>query len=212
MLLRVFVVLVPCAAIVGFAACGRSRIPEPEYQAHPAHATEALCVPYPPPAAKPEAIGSQPSERAVWVDGDWIWKSLGPPTSTAGKWVWQPGAWVEAPYGATFSRAALVRLSNGALAWYPPHWHLPEHYAAAEGRDAAAGPMSSSGNPLVCPDPPRNEITGAPPPLVDAADAHVGPALQYPADAPAQAPPKVVLDAVIPSDGKHPPVLIQPPE
>lgn len=208
--MRLLVALAPCVVIAAaFAACGGPRVPEPEYRDHPKQATEALCVPYPPPAAKPEETGKPPSDRHVWTDGEWIWRPHGSPSSTSGKWVWKPGAWVEAPYGATYSRSALVRMENGALAWYPPHFHVPAHY---EVKIDAAGPMSSAGIALVCPDPPRHEITGVPPPLVDAADAHVGPAAAFAADAPAQAPPKIVLDAVIPTDTTAPPKLIAPPE
>jgi len=189
-----------------FAACSGSRVPTPEYREHPRAAQEAVCVPYPPPPAKPEVLGEPPGERFVWVDGDWMWKSLGPPTSTTGKWTWQPGAWVQAPYGATYSRSTLVRLPGGALAWYPPHWHLPAHYAVMV--DATA-PLASNGMPLSCPTP---EPDIAARPLEDVgAEVRVGPALLYAADAPS-APPKVIVDAVIPTDAKQTPVLIQPPE
>ena len=212
MRLQILVVLVPCAVTaVFFAACARSRVPGPELGDHPKGATEAVCVPYPPPAAKPEVTGGAPSERAVWVDGDWIWRGRGAPSSTAGKWEWKPGAWVEPPYGAKFARSVLVRMPNGALAWYPPHFHPAEHYELRPRVDAA-GPLASTGSVLSCPEPPRSELTGVPPPLVDAGDAHVGPALMYVADAPAQAPPKLVLDAIIPSDATEPPKLIPPPE
>jgi hypothetical protein len=207
---RLVVVLAPCVAIaVAFAACGGPRVPEPEYREHPKQATEAMCVPYPPPAAKPEETGKPPNDRAVWTDGDWIWRPQGGPSSTKGKWVWRPGAWIEPPYSATYSRSALIRMSNGALAWYAPHWHMPAHYDI---KLDAAGPMSSSGLALVCPDPPPNETTGVPPPLADAGDARVGPAAVYAADAPPPAPPKIVLDAMIPTDSKEPPKLIAPPE
>jgi hypothetical protein len=204
---RVLVVLAP--GVVAFAACGRSRVPEPSYGEHPRGATEAVCVPYPPPAAKVEETGAAPSDRAVWVDGDWKWKPLGSAVSTKGKWEWSPGAWVEPPFGASYARSSLVRMPNGALAWYPAHWHLPSHYDV---RSDAAGPMASTGLPLSCPEPERHDITGMPPPLIDAGDAHVGPALLYPADAPPQTPPKVILDAVVPSDSKEEPKLIAPPE
>lgn len=199
--------LAPCVlSAIAFAACSRSRVPEPTYGEHPKGATEAVCVPYPPPAGKPEETGEPPTARAVWVDGDWIWKPLGGPTSVKGKWEWKPGSWVEPPYGATFARSSLVRMPNGALAVYPAHWHTTEHYDL---RSDAVGPMASSGLALTCPDPPKNEAI---PPLVDAGDAHVGPALMYPADAPATTPPKVVTDAVVPTDTKEPPKLIAPPE
>jgi len=201
-------VLVPCAVVAAaFAACGGPRVPEPEYREHPKQATEAMCVPYPPPAAKPEETGKPPNDRAVWIDGDWTWRPQGGPSSTSGKWIWKPGAWVDPPYGATYSRSALVRMENGALAWYPPHFHMPPHY---EAKIDAAAPMSSAGIALVCPDPPRQEPVGAP--LIDAGDAHVGAAAVYAADAPAQAPPKIVYDAVIPTDTTGPPKLIPPPE
>ena len=212
MIARVLVVLAPCVlAVVASASCGRWRVPEPSFGEHPKGATEAMCVPYPPPAAKPEETGAAPSDRAVWVDGDWKWKPYGTAASIRGKWEWVPGAWVEPPFSATYARSSLVRMQNGALAFYPAHWHLPAHYDVRVGKDAAA-PLASTGLPLVCQAPEKNEITGVDPPLIDAGDeAHVGPALFYLADAPA-APPKVVLDAVVPGDSKDPPKLIAPPE
>lgn len=207
MLARVVVALVP-SAVFAFVACGRS-VKEPSFGDHPRGATEALCVAYPPPAAKPEEIGTPPSDRAVWVDGDWKWRPLGSAMSTKGKWEWVPGAWVHPPFGATYARSTLVRMPNGAIAWYPAHFHLPSHYDV---RSDAAAPMASTGLPLVCPEPDKNENTTAAIPLIDAGDAHVGPTLLYPADAPAAAPPKVIVDAVVPADSKEPPKLIAPPE
>lgn len=212
MLARVVVVLAPCAVVlIASASCGTSRVPSPSYGEHPKGATEAMCVPYPPPAAKPEETGLPPSDRAVWVDGDWKWKPYGTAGSTKGKWEWVPGAWVEPPFSATYARSSLVRMPNGALAFYPSHWHLPVHYDIRLKTDAAA-PMSSTGLPLVCPTPDKNDITGVPPPLIDAGDAHVGPSLLYQSDAPAGAPPKIVLDAVVPGDSNEPPKLIAPPQ
>lgn len=206
----VLVVLAPCAlAALAFAACSASRVREPTYGEHPHGASEATCVPYPPPAAKPEETGAPPSDRAVWVDGDWAWKPLGSATSVKGKWEWRPGAWTHPPFGATYARSSLVRMPNGALAFYPGHWHMPAHY---DMKVDAAGPVASTGLPLTCPEPEKNEIAGVPLPLGDASDAHLGPALLYPADAPAQAPPKVIVDAMVPTDTKDPPKLIAPPE
>jgi hypothetical protein len=211
--------LAPTSLAVAIFACSASRVPVPEYKPHPKHAAEAMCVPYPPPAPKPEETGLPPesmSKRAVWVDGEWVWHPRGgPPGAMLGRWEWKKGGWVEPPYGATYSRGEVDRMANGALAFYPPHWHLPDHYketyAAASGGSSAA-PVSSEGLPLDCPAPPKHDVLGSMTSIHDAGEeAHVGPALVYPADAPSSAPPKVQLDAEIPSDGAVPPKLIEPP-
>src|SRR5262249_39678589 len=155
----------------------------------------------------PEETGMPPEsmgKRAVWVDGEWIWKARG--GSTLGKWEWQKGGWVDPPYGASYSHGTLERMKNGALVVYAPHWHLPAHYEASY---SPAAPISSEGLPLDCPPPPKPEVS------VDIHDAgvdkHVGPVLVYPPDAPPTAP-KLEPDAVIPTDAEPPPKLIQPPE
>lgn len=200
----------PAVIVLSSFACGRAHVPEPDYRAHPTNAAEALCVPYPPPAAKPEDTGAPPSSRAVWVDGEWIWHSRGgPPGAMLGKWEWKGGGWEEPPSGASYSRGTLVRMKNGSLAWYPPHWHTSDQYKSQ--LDASV-PISASGTPLECPAPEKEKVINGPPNVHDAGEeAHVGPALEYPADAPSSAPPKVIPDAVVPSDAKQPPQLISPP-
>lgn len=194
-------VLAPFLGLASALSCRGVRVPTPEARAHPPGFPEATCVAYPPPAARPEVVGERPGPAWVWVDGDWMWKSLGPPESTAGKWSWEPGHWVEPPYGASWSASALLRLPNGALAWIPPHFHLAAHYASASG----STPRSSFGAALACPTPPPNT------PHPDAGeDVHAGPALLYPADAPSTA--KTILDAVVPADASAPIILIQPPD
>ncbi len=228
---RVGLVIALAPAAVGVAlACGRSRLPLPAYGDQPPGFPESRCVPWPPPPAKPELTGEPPSERAVWVDGEWIWNGRGTgPRSYAGEWDWRPGGWVEPPFGATYARARLERMPSGALAWYPGHWHVPEHYtrdaALADGvvLDAAA-PISSANVPLECPPPPTTpavaimdaEPDGDALDAPDAPDAPVdareGPAVVYPPDAYPTPEPKVVPDAEIPGDAKKQPVLIQPPD
>ncbi len=214
---RALAVIIPFAtAAVAFAsasACGRARVAEPDYGEHPPQASEAACIPFPPPAAKPEEPGEPPPGKAVWIDGEWLWRSRGgQPGSVAGKWEWKPGGWVDPPADGKYARAALVRMPNGALAYYPPHWHLPDHYKRPKIGDAAA-PVASNGVLLDCPDPPKHEITGAPKPLTDAGpEVHVGPAAVYGSETgSSSAPPVIVVDAIVPTDAKAPPMLIAPP-
>lgn len=219
------IALAPLAIAFGAAfACGGSRVPLPEYGEHPESFPEARCVPWPPPPAKPEQTGAPPSERSVWVDGEWVWNGRGTgPRSYVGEWDWKPGGWVEPPFGATFARSKLERLPGGALAWYPGHWHLPAHYARDAAVLDAAAPVSSANVLLECPPPPTAPaiaVTDAPD-ATDATDAtgadaptdvREGPAVVYPPDAFPAPEPKVVPDAEIPADTKKPPELIQPPE
>ncbi|MGZ6068472.1 MAG: hypothetical protein ACXWVM_39105 [Polyangiales bacterium] len=201
-------------------ACSATRVPVPEYKPHPKHAAEAACVPYPPPAPKPEETGVPPasmSKRAVWIDGEWVWHGRGgPPGSVHGRWEWQKGGWVEPPYGASYSRGTLERMPNGALAFYPPHWHMPDHYK--DSYDAAS-PVSSEGFALDCPVPPAQNAS------VTAHDvgpeAHLGPVLTFPLDADlSDSNPDVHPDAVDApidtaseaSEKKGPPKLIAPPD
>jgi hypothetical protein len=78
---------------------------------------EPVLVPFPPPPARVEIIPAPPagSKRAVWVDGEWLWKGR--------RWVWQQGQWFDAPPGATYAPPATVRLSDGQTAWFAGAWH-----------------------------------------------------------------------------------------
>lgn len=92
------------AAAVLFFSCG-TRLPHPPYAPHP---TSALVeVRFPPPPARAEAVPAQPSNDAVWVDGEWTWRRR--------KWAWAPGSWVVVPPGGSFSPWTVVRDDNGTL-------------------------------------------------------------------------------------------------
>ena len=112
------------------------------------------------------------------------------------------------PPGALYAEWKVERLQNGALAYYQGHWH----------ERSAAPPPADANAAIACPPPPKpgamvNLVEGD---ARDEVEVHVGPVLVYPADAPSTAPPKVVMDATLPSDlgvvGAEPPPLIGPPD
>ena len=188
-------ILVPPAALmIGVFSCSRvPQVPTPSLRDHPPHAGEATCIPFPPPPPKVEEIPVRPSDRHLWLDGQWAWETR--------RWVWRPGGWTVPPEDSFWAPWKLDRQRNGALAMVPGHWHR-EAEAAYDAATLAA-----------CPDPPKERQVV----LEDApgeAEAHVGPILEFAADAPSSAPPKVILDATIPGDidpQEAPRPLIGPP-
>lgn len=94
--------LVLCSSAIPTMGCGSSlrgpRLTE--------HATAALVpVPYPPPPARVEFIPASPSDRAVWIDGEWLWQGR--------RYAWKSGRWVEPPPGAAFAPWTFVRDEAG---------------------------------------------------------------------------------------------------
>ncbi len=96
-----------------FGGCGLRRLPHPRWVMQP---TSALVeVPYPPPAARVEFVPKQPSDSAVWVDGEWTWNGR--------RWGWRAGRWVVPPLDratplhltAAFSPWVAVRSGDGTL-------------------------------------------------------------------------------------------------
>lgn len=73
-------------------------------------------VPYPAPAARVEVVGQAPASMkdAVWIDGEWLWKSR--------RWVWQGGHWDLPLPGGYYAPPVTVRLGDGALAHYAGAW------------------------------------------------------------------------------------------
>jgi hypothetical protein len=98
-----------CALLLGGCA---PRLPVPELATH--EGDTPVTVPHPPPAARSEMIPAQPDERAVWVDGYWMWKGS--------DYHWNAGRWVVPGPGMTYAPAALLRLRNGELVFYAPKW------------------------------------------------------------------------------------------
>jgi hypothetical protein len=91
--------------VAGLVTCGLPRLPAPPYVRQP---TSALAeVPFPPPPARIESVPRQPEDRAVWVDGEWIWQTR--------RYAWKPGRWVIPPAGARFAPWATVRDARGTL-------------------------------------------------------------------------------------------------
>jgi hypothetical protein len=93
------------AAATAIFACGGRRLPAPRYVGQP---QEALVdVPYPPPPARVEFVPESPDQRAVWIDGEWVWPGR--------RYAWKPGRWVRPPENASFAPWAAVRDTIGTL-------------------------------------------------------------------------------------------------
>jgi hypothetical protein len=108
---------------VKLAACG-SRIPQPPTTAQPSSAL--VEVDYPPPPARVEMVPKQPSDDAVWVNGEWLWSGR--------RWSWRAGMWAVSPKNAAYARRILVRRGDGKLFYAPGTWR------DAEGREVPAPP------------------------------------------------------------------------
>jgi hypothetical protein len=120
------------AAAVLFFSCG-TRLPHPPYAPHP---TSALVeVRFPPPPARAEAVPAQPSNEAVWVDGEWQWRRR--------KWAWAPGSWVVVPPGGAFSPWTVVRDDNGTLFHAPGTWRNARGEAVPAPKPIALGEAPS---------------------------------------------------------------------
>lgn len=102
---------------IGLVACGMSRLPRPDYVAHP---TSALVeVPYPPPPARVEFIPDKPkNDNAVWIDGEWTWRGR--------RWGWKAGRWVEPPANAKFSPWTETRDPRGTVWFAEGVWRDPK--------------------------------------------------------------------------------------
>jgi hypothetical protein len=184
--------------LIGVFACKGPSVPSVPTRDRATIASEATCVPYPPPAPKVEEVPARPSRDHLWLDGQWTWETR--------RWVWKPGGWTVVPEDARYAPWRIERLQNGALVYFAGHWVRNEGVTGGDPFDAEAV--------TTCPAPP---LAQKPMVLVDAqleAEAHVGPVLVYPADAPSAAPGKVELDATIPESGVEaaPPPLIGPPD
>lgn len=104
-----------------FWGCGPGALPHPRWVGQP---TSALTeVPYPPPAARVEFVPKQPSDRAVWIDGEWTWGGR--------RWAWRAGRWIVPPADsltaplylpASFSPWTTVRNGAGTLFFAEGSW------------------------------------------------------------------------------------------
>jgi hypothetical protein len=123
-----------CAALVACAvvACG-DRLPHPAYSPQP---TSALSeVTFPPPPARAEWVPARPSEDAVWLDGEWLWRRR--------QWAWNPGRWVVAPQGTTYAPWTSVRSEDGTLFYAPGAWHDAKGEVIADPKPLAVAKAAS---------------------------------------------------------------------
>ena len=76
-------------------------------------ATEII-VSQPPPAPKPETIGTRPFPQAVWISGYWNWGN--------GAYVWTPGSWIEPPTPNSDFVASHWEARDNGYAFCPGFW------------------------------------------------------------------------------------------
>ena len=102
------------AAVALFGCAVVSVIPVPQTGPHVGE--EPMLVPYPAPPVRVELVGKPPGamKDAVWIDGEWLWKSR--------RWVWQGGRWDLPLPGGYYAPPVTVRLGDGALAHYEGGW------------------------------------------------------------------------------------------
>jgi hypothetical protein len=136
---RIGVVAVLGASVA--IACGAPRLAAPDYTGQP---TAALSqIPYPPPPARVEFVPEQPRDGAVWIDGEWTWRTR--------RWSWKPGRWVEAPRNARFSPWTTVRDRTGTLYIAAGAWRddkggeVPEPPVLAAGRPTPVNVVDPEG-------------------------------------------------------------------
>jgi hypothetical protein len=109
--MRALAVAAAMASTLALGAC-HSSFPQPATGPQPENAF--VTVPYPPPAARVEALPKRPSREAVWVDGQWSWDGT--------RWTWVPGAWVVPPPEGRFARWELRLLRDGQLLFARASW------------------------------------------------------------------------------------------
>lgn len=101
--------LLACSLSFG---CTGPRLPHPPYVSHPTSALEE--VPYPAPPPLVENVPDKPTEKAIWVDGEWRY--------SARMWRWNRGSWVIPVSGHAFSPPVEVRGADGTLYFAPGTW------------------------------------------------------------------------------------------
>jgi hypothetical protein len=93
-------------ALLGVAAsCQGRTVPHPRYMSHPTSALRE--VPYPPPPARVEVVPDQPTDEAVWIDGEWTWQGR--------RWAWKKGRWVTPRQDVFFAPWTSTRNADGTL-------------------------------------------------------------------------------------------------
>jgi hypothetical protein len=97
----------PAFAALLAVACGPRPLNEPFYAPHRAGGTAWAEVASPPPVAPAEDVPAPPSDRHVWLDGQWLYQRV------TNRWTWEPGAWCVPPSNAQFyARPALARVRH----------------------------------------------------------------------------------------------------
>ncbi len=87
------------------AGCSATPLAEPTYAPHRAVPSAWVEVNAPPPPAQSEMVPNAPTERHVWVDGQWLYQRV------TNKWTWDHGTWCVPPADARFyARPAFARV------------------------------------------------------------------------------------------------------
>jgi hypothetical protein len=85
--------------------CGHLGLPSPPYGAQAVSDDDWLAVSSAPPPVQPQEPGPAPNSHTFWIDGQWVYQR------SARKWVWEKGAWCEAPEGmAYYAKPQLRRI------------------------------------------------------------------------------------------------------
>ena len=96
-------------------------------------------VPYPPPAAAPEIVSPSPDDAAVWVDGQWVWRSR--------YYVWQRGGWVIPPRRAYYAASARRYAPDGTLFFAEGAWRRTTDRARLDPQPPVLRPAATPPTP-----------------------------------------------------------------
>jgi hypothetical protein len=128
--------IAPLAVAIVLAGCG-SSLPSPP--SGPQLQRDYEEVPYPPPAAAPEIISESPGDNAVWVDGQWVWRSR--------YYVWQRGGWVIPPPHTYYAPSDRRYGPDGTLYFAEGSWRRTSDQERLETPPPVVRPAASPPTP-----------------------------------------------------------------
>jgi hypothetical protein len=164
---------VAALALVCAAGC-HPRVPTPPIGPH--EAGDPVNVGSAPPTVRAEIIPPRPSKLRDprWIDGEWRWRAS-EAGGKEGRWLWEPGRWVDWPGGKAWYAPPLLTVVEGGELWWAEGRVVGTAPAPAPSRATELPPAP----PIVAPRPASTIL--APP----ASSAPPAP----PAPAPSPAPP-----------------------
>lgn len=98
--------------MLGGAIGCSSALARPTLGEHPSSETRIIVASKPEPV-QVDQVGARPSSTAVWIDGQWEWRTR--------RWVWVAGNWQEPVADSYYAPAQLV------------HWPTPVYGEGAKG-------------------------------------------------------------------------------